>query len=212
MGTMRWRARDPFSCYSHLLGAILSVVALVTLLVWYAETPRHVVGFAVYGASLVVLYSASTIYHWLDLSPRGEEILWRFDHVAIFGLIAGTYTPVCLVNLCGAWGWSVLGVVWGIALGGAALKLCYRRLPPWLSTAMYLAMGWIAVVAFAPLVRGVPLARLMWLIGGGLAYTAGSVIYVLEQTPLSHEIFHVFVLAGSALHFVFMARYVAPAT
>ena len=209
---MRWRARDPFSCYSHLLGAVLSVAGLVTLLVWYAESARHAVGFAIYGASLVVLYSASTVYHWFQLSPRGEEILQRFDHVAIFGLIAGTYTPVCLVNLCGAWGWSVLGVVWGVALGGAALKLFYRRLPSWLSTAIYLGMGWIAVVAFAPLVRRVPAAGLMWLIGGGLAYTAGSVIYALERTPLSHEIFHVFVLAGSALHFVFMARYVAPAT
>ena len=209
---MRWRARDPFSCYSHLLGAVLSVAALVTLLVWHAESARHVVGFAIYGASLVVLYSASTIYHWFQLSPRGEEILQRFDHVAIFGLIAGTYTPVCLVNLCGVWGWSVLGVVWGVALGGTALKLFYRRLPPWLSTAIYLGMGWIAVVAFAPLVRQVPAAGLMWLIGGGLAYTAGAVIYALERTRLSHEIFHVFVLAGSAFHFVFMARYVAAAT
>jgi hemolysin III len=209
---MRWRARDPFSCYSHLLGAVLSVAALVALLVWYAKSPRHAVGFAIYGASLVVLYSASAIYHWLQLPPRGEEILRRFDHVAIFGLIAGTYTPVCLVNLCGAWGWSVLGVVWGVALVGTLLQLFYRHMPPRVSTAIYLGMGWVAVVAFAPLARRMPVAGLMWLIGGGLAYTVGSVIYMLERTRLSHEIFHVFVLAGSTLHFVFMARYVAQAT
>jgi hemolysin III len=211
---MRWRVKEPFNSYSHLLGVLLSVVGLLTLIVESRGHPWRVVGFAIYGVSLILLYSASTMYHGLHVSPRCEDFLRRLDHVAIFILIAGSYTPVCLVTLRGGWGWSLFGVVWGIAVGGAVLKLFFRHLPSWATVALYLGMGWLAIIAIGPLVRSFPAPALFWLVAGGMAYTGGAVIYALERPdPFPavfghHEIFHIFVLAGSALHFVFMARYV----
>jgi hemolysin III len=209
-----WRAIEPFSCYSHLLGVLLAIAALVALLVLSDGAPR-IVGFSIYGASLILLYLASTLYHWLRLSPKQRDWLNRFDHVAIFLLIAGTYTPICLVTLRGGWGWSLFGLVWGAALCGAVIKLFGKELPRWMSTAMYVAMGWIAVIAAVPLVRVIPVPGLLWLLVGGLLYTAGGVIYASRRPdPFPnvfgfHEIFHLFVLGGSAAHFVFMVRYVA---
>ena len=211
---MRWRAKDPFSSYSHMLGVALSIVGLVALVIQADGNVRRVVGFSIYGASLILLYSASTIYHWLAVSPRREDLLRRFDHVAIFVLIAGTYTPVCLVTLRGTWGRSLFVIVWSLALAGAALKLFFPHLPRWLMAGLYILMGWIAVVAIIPLTRSLPPAALLWLLGGGLAYTAGAVIYAVERPdPFPdvfghHDVFHVLVLAGSAFHFVFMVRYV----
>jgi hemolysin III len=213
---MTWRAKEPFSTYSHLLGLLLSIAALIALVVLSEGNPWRTVGFSIYGASLIVLYSASTIYHWLPLSPRGEDLLRRFDHIAIFLLIAGSYTPVCLVTLRGHWGWSIFVAVWTLALAGTALKLFYEHLPNALSTALYLGMGWMAVVAIAPLTENLPPAAMIWLFAGGLAYTVGALIYAMERPdPFPnvfghHEVFHIFVLAGSGLHFVFMARYVLP--
>lgn len=213
---MTWHAKEPFSTYSHFFGVLLSIAALVTLVAQSAGNVWRTVGFSIYGSSLILLYSASTLYHWLPLSPRGEDLLRRFDHVAIFFLIAGSYTPVCLVTLRGWWGWSILGTVWALALAGTALKLFYEHLPAPLSAALYVGMGWLAVVAIAPLVQNLPAAAILWLLAGGLAYTAGALIYAIERPdpfPMvfgHHEVFHVFVLAGSALHFVFMSRYVLP--
>ncbi len=212
---MRWRAKEPFNSYSHMLGVLLSMAGLVALVVESRGHPWQIVGFSIYGASLILLYSASTIYHWLHVSPRGNDVLRRLDHVAIFILIAGSYTPVCLVTLRGRWGWSLFGVVWSVALVGTVLKLFFRHLPAWATVALYVGMGWLAVIAIGPLVRSFPTTALMWLVAGGLAYTAGALIYALERPdPFPevfghHEIFHIFVLAGSLLHFVFMARYVA---
>lgn len=215
---MRWGPKEPISCYSHLLGALLSIVGLVALIVQSAGSPWHVVGFSVYGASLILVYSASTIYHWLALSPRGDDLLKRFDHAAIFVLIAGTYTPVCLVILRGGWGWSLFGVVWGLALAGVALKLFVAHLPRWSTATLYVGMGWVAVVAVVPLVRNLHLGGLMWLLAGGILYTLGAVIYAVRRPdPFPHvfgfhEVFHLFVLAGSMIHFAFMMRYIAPVT
>src|SRR2546425_2570578 len=174
---MHWHAKDPASCYSHFLGVVLSITGLVTLLVESRGDPWRVVGFSIYGASLILLYSASTIYHWQALPPRGEDILKRLDHVAIFVLIAGTYTPVCLVTLRGGWGWSVLGLVWGLALLGLLLKLFFQHLPRWSSTALYVGMGWMAVVAVVPLVRSLPVSGMIWLGTGGGVFTPGAGIY-----------------------------------
>src|SRR2546426_4680354 len=213
---MHWRAKDPASCYSHFLGVVLSITGLVTLLVESRGDPGGVVGFSIYGASLILLYSASTIYHWQALPPRGEDILKRLDHVAIFVLIAGTYTPVCLVTLRGGWGWSVLGVVWGLALLGLVLKLFFQHLPRWPSTTLYVGMGWMAVVAIVPLVQNLPVSALMWLVTGGGLYTLRALGYAVKRAdPLPqglgfHEVFHLFMLAGSITHFVFMMRYVLP--
>jgi hemolysin III len=212
----RWRAIEPFSCYSHLVGVLLAISGLVVLLGLSRDDPWRLVAFSIYGASLILLYLASTVYHWLLLPIAQRKWLNRIDHVAIFLLIAGTYTPVCLVTLRGGWGWTVFGVVWGVALAGMILKLFFRSLPRWISASLYLGMGWTAVVAVAPLVRAFPPPALLWLLAGGLLYTAGAVIYATRRpNPLPrvfgfHEIFHLFVLGGSISHFVFMLRWVAP--
>src|SRR3989442_734123 len=178
---MHWQAKDPASCYSHLLGVALSITGLVTLLMESQGDPWRVVGFSIYGASLILLYSASTIYHWQPLPPRGEDILKRLDHVAIFVLIAGTYTPVCLVTLRGGWGWSVFGVVWGLALLGLVLKLFFKHLPRWPSTALYVGMGWMAVVAIVPLVQTLPVSGMMWLVTGGVLSTLAAGVSPRER-------------------------------
>lgn len=211
---MRWQAKEPFNSYSHMLGVLLSIAGLVALVIQSNGQSLRVVGFSIYGASLILLYSASTIYHWLELSPRGNDILRRFDHIAIFLLIAGSYTPVCLVTLRGGWGWSLFALVWSLAFAGVVLKLFFQHLPSWLTAMIYLGMGWLAVIAIGPLAHALPARGLAWLFAGGLAYTVGAVIYAIErpdpfpQVFGHHEIFHIFVLAGSALHFVFISQYV----
>jgi hemolysin III len=195
---------------------LLGVAAMVGLVGMSAGEPWRVVAFSLYGASLILLYSTSSIYHWLEVSPPREEWLRRIDHVAIYLLIAGTYTPICLVTLRGAWGWSLFGIVWGMAISGTVMKLFFRELPRSVYTALYVGMGWLAVVAVVPLVRAFPVAGLAWMLAGGLAYTAGAVVYAVRRPdPFPrvfgfHEIFHVMVLAGSVAHFVFLLRYVAP--
>jgi hemolysin III len=211
---MRWQAKEPFNSYSHMLGVLLSIAGLVALVIQSRGQSLRVVGFSIYGASLILLYSASTIYHWLELSPRGNDFLRRFDHTAIFLLIAGSYTPVCLVTLRGGWGWSLFALVWSLAFAGAVLKLFFQHLPSWLTATIYVGMGWLAITAIGPLAHALPARGLVWLFAGGLAYSIGAVIYALErpdpfpQVFGHHEIFHIFVLAGSALHFVFISQYV----
>jgi hemolysin III len=206
----RWRAVDPFSSYSHLAGVVLAIAALVALVATSGDDPRRLVGFS-------TLYAASTVYHWAFAPFVWRVRLNRLDHVAVFLLIAGTYTPICLVTLQGPWGWTMLGVVWSAALAGTIVKLGFASLPRWISTGLYLAMGWVAVFAIVPIARVVPVPGVLWLVAGGLLYTAGAIVYAIRRPdPYPrvfgfHEIFHLFVLAGSASHFVFMLRYVAPA-
>lgn len=177
---------DHFSSYSHLLGVLLSIIGLAALVVLSWSDPWRVVGFSIYGASLILLYSASTAYHWLSPPSRRKDLLRRLDHAAIVVLIAGTYTPLCLITLRGAWGWSVGGVVWGLAVAGVALHLSFPRLSRWLGTSFYLGMGWIAVVAVVPLVRRLPIDGLMWLLAGGVAYTLGGIVYATRRAePMS---------------------------
>ncbi|HHD64347.1 MAG TPA: hemolysin III family protein, partial [Desulfobulbaceae bacterium] len=148
------KLKDPFSGLSHLFGTFLAIAGLSVLVTLAAQrgTPWQVVSFAVYGASLVLLYTASSLYHLLPLSERGEEIFRTLDHTMIYMLIAGTYTPLCLVPLRGGWGWSIFGVVWGLAFAGIFLSLFWLAAPRWLSTAIYLLMGWVCIVAIYPIV------------------------------------------------------------
>src|SRR5688500_6752822 len=145
------RLKDPFSGVSHLCGALLGIAALVALLVLARGKPWHLSAFAIYGASLIVLYTASALYHLLPVPPQCTRRLQIFDHVGIYLMIAGTYTPVCLIPLRGGWGWSLFGVVWGIAVAGIAIRLGWRTAPRWLGLSLYLVMGWLALVAIAPL-------------------------------------------------------------
>jgi len=210
------KIKEPVSSLSHLFGAILSVLGLVILLYNAAKfgTVWHIVSFSIYGASLILLFSASAIYHMLDISERASNILRKIDHMMIFILIAGTYTPIAIVALRGGWGWSIFGVTWGIAITGIVLKGLWINMPRWLSTAIYLLMGWIVVIAFYPLVQSVPLGGVLWLVAGGLAYSIGAIIYGTKWPNITtkhfgfHEIFHIFVLAGGFFHFILMYKYI----
>ena len=211
----RWRAVEPFSCYSHLAGVGLAIAALVVLVVAADDDPWRIVAFSIYGASLVLLYLASTVYHWALVPLPQRKWLNRVDHVAIFLLIAGTYTPVCLVSMRGGWGWTMFGIVWGAAVAGTITKLGFPSLPRAVTASIYVAMGWVAVIAMVPIMRVFPVHALLWLLLRGLLYTTGAVIYATRRpNPFPrvfgfHEIFHLFVLGGSTAHFVFMLRYVA---
>ncbi len=206
--------REPFNTWSHLVGLVLAAVG-TGLLLRSATRPAERTAFAVYGASLVLLYAASTVYHWLPLPRERLRPFRTLDHIAIYFLIAGTYTPVLLVTLHGALGWALLTTVWGIALAGVPFKLFYLDAPVWLSTATYLAMGWVAILALAPLARAVAPGGLAWIAAGGLAYTVGAVVFTRQRpNPFPgrfghHEIWHLFVLLGSGCHFAFMALHVA---
>lgn len=195
----------------HGIGVVLAVAALGVLWAFASlrGTAWHVVGCSVFGATLILLYTASTLYHSVP-SPRAKSVLRVIDHCAIFLLIAGTYTPFTLVNLRGPWGWSLLGVIWGLALAGILLRATVSHARKRSFLALYLAMGWAVVVAIEPLIESVAPGGIALLVAGGLAYTAGVVFYRWRSLPYHHAIWHAFVLAGSVLHFFAVLLYVIP--
>lgn len=214
--------REPVNAISHMAGALASVIGLTLLVVFAAihADAWHVVSFAVFGTTMILMYTSSFLYHGLKLSEKAILIFRRIDHIMIFALIAGSYTPICLVPLRGAWGWSIFGAVWGIAIIGTCLKIFFMNIPRWISTLIYLSMGWLCVVAIYPLIKTVSPACLFWLAAGGFFYSAGAIVYALKKPNLFpgifgfHEIWHVFVLLGSACHFWLVFRhlmYISPA-
>jgi hemolysin III len=212
------RLREPVNGLTHLAAGLLAFVGLVVLLATAASAGRidQLVAFGIFGVSLISLYAASALYHLLPLSPAGVARLRRLDHMTIFVLIAGTYTPFCLLALEGGWRWGLLGLIWGLALGGVLLKLLWMEAPRWLSVVLYLGMGWVAVIAAPALFRAVPAEGMAWVLAGGLTYSAGALVYGLKRpNPLPgvfgfHEVWHLFVVAGSACHFWAVLRYIAP--
>jgi hemolysin III len=207
------RIREPFNGASHLLGLLLATAGTVALL-RMARGPLELAAFSIYGATLMVLYGASALYHMLPLSERPLRALRILDHISIYFLIAGTYTPVGLITLHGPLGWSLLAAVWLIALAGIPFKLFFLDAPVWLSTATYLGMGYLSLVAVVPLIKAVSLSGLAWLAAGGIAYSVGAVIHSSRRPdPFPgrfghHEIWHVLVLIGSGCHFAFMVYHV----
>lgn len=213
---MSIKLREPVSGITHLIGAVLSAVGLV-LMVYYASvigTIWHIVSFSIFGGSLILLYTASTLYHLLCISDKGVRVLRKIDHMMIYVLIAGTYTPICLVPLRGSWGYSLLVTIWGIAITGIIMKLLWFDAPRWLYTLFYLVMGWLVVVAFWPMLKTIPAAGIAWMVAGGILYSIGAVIYGTKWPRINsklfgfHEIFHLFVMYGSLCHFWMMFRYV----
>jgi hemolysin III len=204
-------AEEIASCATHGLGAILSVAAIAVLVTLSSlrGDARHVVTVAVFGASMLMVYVASSLYHGCRTHATKHR-LKVLDHVAIYCLIAGTYTPFLVVKIGGAWGWSLLAVLWGLALLGTLFKLRFVDRFDGASTAVYVGMGWIALVAAKPFVERLPGGAIAWLLAGGIAYTAGVVFYRWENLPYNHAIWHLFVLAGSACHFVAVLLYVVP--
>jgi hemolysin III len=208
------RIREPFNGGSHLLGFLLAGAG-TGLLIRLAEGPEQLVAFGVYGTTLIFLYGSSALYHSLVLPERRLRALRTLDHIAIYFLIAGTYTPVALITLHGTLGWTLLATVWAIALAGIPFKLLFLDAPVWLSTATYLGMGYLALVAAVPIAQAVSTTGLFWLVAGGVAYTVGAVIFARERPdPFPgrfghHEIWHLLVLAGSGCHYAFMIYHVA---
>ena len=196
---------------SHAIGFILSIVALV-LLVMHASLDGdvwHIVSFSIFGSSLIILYAASTFYHSTKKAALRNR-LKIFDHASIYVLIAGTYTPFTLVTLKGPIGWVIFGTSWGLALTGIILKLFFTGRYNLASTIMYVLMGWIIVFALKPLINNLPVEGLRWLVAGGIAYTAGAILYSIKKIKFNHAIFHVLVLTGSFCHFMSVFFYVLP--
>jgi len=201
---------ERFNSISHLIGAVMAVSGATVLIVVASRLgdPWKIVGFSLYGVSLVSLYTSSTLYH--SLHHRAKAVFRRLDHLAIYLLIAGTYTPFALVTLRGGWGWSLLGVIWGLAAIGMALEFLPRRGTRVLPVAIYMVMGWLALIASGPLWRSLPWEGFYLLLVGGALYTFGIVFYVRGATRRwAHGIWHLFVLAGSISHFLVIYFYVA---
>ena len=200
---------EKLNAFTHLGGAVLALLGAVVLVVLAAleGDPWKVVSVSVYGLTLVLLYTFSTLYH--GLRGRAKNVLQRLDHQSIYLLIAGSYTPFCLVTLRGPWGWSLLGVVWGLAVLGGLQEFWARSEARILSVVIYVVMGWAAVVALVPLYRALGSAGFAWVVAGGLCYTVGIVFYALDsRLAHAHGVWHLFVLAGSATHYVAVLRYV----
>ena len=207
----------PWSAITHGVGAVLGVLATAVLVIGAARSGDvwKIVSFAIYGLSMTALYTASTLYHCVNTSVKGRVALRKLDHASIYFLIAGSYTPVCLIALRGPWGWSLFGVIWALALAGTAMALVWINCPRWLTSGIYLAMGWLAVVAIYPIWQSMGAAGLFWLLLGGLLYTVGGVLYALKWPGRDnprfgcHEIFHVFIVLGSVGHFMLIYRVLA---
>lgn len=216
---MQITIREPGSALTHFIGMMLAVFAAVPLLVkaGVSSGGRNFAAMAIFMGSMILLYGASTAYHSVNLSGKGLRLFRKLDHMMIFVLIAGSYTPVCLIVLGGEIGYTLLAIVWGIALLGMIIKACWITCPKWFSSVIYIAMGWVCVLVFSRLFHTLPLTGFLWLLAGGLIYTAGGVIYALKLPIFnakhksfgSHEVFHLFVMGGSICHFIFMYLYVA---
>jgi hemolysin III len=187
---------------THGVGLMLSIAGFIVLVALAAMrgSAWRIVSCAVYGSTLICLYTASTLYHSIR-SRRLKRVLRVCDHSAIYLLIAGTYTPFLLVNMRGSWGWSLFAVIWGLAMAGILFKVWFVEHLSVLSTAVYLLMGWLALLAIKPMLLAVPLSGLLWLLAGGVLYTMGVVFYAWKIVPYNHAIWHGFVLAGSTCHY-----------
>lgn len=197
---------------THGIGAGLSVAGLtllVVLAVLYGNVTQ-VVSFSIYGGSLIVLYLASTLYHSIQ-QPKAKRVLKVIDHAAIFLLIAGTYTPFLLLGVQGAWGWTFLIIIWGLAILGVSFKVLFLHRLQKASVLMYILMGWLSVLILKQLLDNIPVGGLIWLAAGGAAYTIGVIFYAMKKVPYMHGVWHLFVLAGSLCHYFAVLLYLAPA-
>lgn len=208
------KLKDPGSALTHFIGMLMAMFAAMPLLIKAAQGADviHIVSLVVFVISIILLYTASTLYHSLRLSDKGCKIFKKLDHMMIFVLIAGTYTPVCLLALPQSTGVPMLIVVWSVAIVGMVINILWINCPKWFSSVIYIAMGWICVVAFSQLINNLSPLAFGWLLSGGIIYTLGGIIYALKLPIFnskhknfgSHEIFHLFVMAGSACHFILM--------
>ena len=211
---MQITVREPGSALTHFIGMILAMFASMPVLIEVGRTgdQKAIIAITMFVLSMILLYGASTLYHSLNLTGKKLMLFKKLDHVMIFVLIAGTYTPVCVISLGGTVGYVLLAVVWGIALAGMLFKMLWVTCPKWVSSVLYISLGWACLSVFGKLFAVLPLAAFVWLLVGGIIYTVGGVIYALKLSIFnakhkyfgSHEIFHLFVMAGSFCHLVCM--------
>ena len=211
------RIKDPGSAITHFIAMILAIAAMVPLLLKASQAQGHFLYLLIFILSMIGLYAASTIYHTLDISPKINQMLRKLDHMMIFILIAGTYTPVCMIVLGDRTGWLLLAGVCASSIVGIVINACWITCPKWFSSLIYIAMGWVCILAITKIIQALPKAGFMWLLAGGVIYTLGGVIYALKLPIFnskhknfgSHEIFHLFVMGGSLCHYVVMYAFVA---
>ena len=216
---MQITIREPGSAITHFIAMMMAVFAAVPLLIkaGIQSGQENLLAMAIFMGSMILLYGASATYHSVDLTGRSLRIFRKLDHMMIFVLIAGSYTPVCLIVLGGKLGYTLLALVWGIAAVGMLIKAFWITCPKWFSSIIYIAMGWVCVLVFGPLLNTLSTPAFLWLLAGGIIYTVGGVIYALKLPIFnskhksfgSHEVFHLFVMGGSICHFIFMYLYVA---
>lgn len=215
---MKLKIKDPGSAITHFIACVMAIIAAAPLLLKAAREPDiiHLIAMSIFIMSMILLYAASTIYHTVDSTDKVNRRLRKMDHMMIFVLIAGSYTPVCLIVLKGKTGTLLCAAVWAVAVLGIIIKACWITCPKWFSSVLYIAMGWLCVFAFIPIVRSLAPAGFGWLLAGGIIYTIGGIIYALKLPIFnsnhknfgSHEIFHLFVMGGSVCHFIVMYFFV----
>lgn len=210
------RMKEPANALTHFVPFVAAIVGLVFVIIKAAGDGAKLVTFTVYASSVILLFGASSLYHWLRVSPRTELLLRKLDHMAIYLLIAGSYTPILYYGLSGAWRVVMLTVIWVLSLSGIVLKIWFVNAPRKLSAALYVILGWMAVIPFFQLIHSLPLAAILLMILGGVSYTVGAVIYGVKWLNFLpgrfgfHEVFHLFVALGSLLHFIMMVAYILP--
>jgi len=219
MTVKKVKAKDPGSAITHFIGTLMAVFATTPLLIKAAKQPGaiHIISLSIFILSMILLYVASTVYHTLNISSKINLRLKKFDHMMIYVLIAGTYTPICLIALGGATGIGLLVLIWSLAALGVLVTGFWVTCPKWFSSIVYIAMGWTCVLAFTQLINSLPSGAFYWLLAGGIIYTVGGIIYALKLPIFnshhkyfgSHEIFHLFVMGGSLCHFILMYYFIA---
>ncbi len=210
----RW-FRDPVSGLIHLVSTALALIGLVFLVIAGRGNALRELSLVVYGLSLITLFTASTVYHLVRMPDASTSRLRKFDHSAIYVLIAGTYTPICLNYFTGFLRWGFLALIWGFALVGVVVKLFVIKAPRWVTAGIYLVMGWMALLVIKPMLEVIPTGGLLWMLTGGLLYTIGAVIYITKKLDLApgvfgfHEVWHVFVTLAALCHFIMIYKYIA---
>lgn len=215
---MTLKMKEPVNTWTHFILFMAAIVGLVFLVLLSKNNTSKLITMTIYGVSMIMLYGASSLYHWVKTTPQKELILKKVDHIAIYFLIAGSYTPVFYYGLEGAWRWAMLATVWILAIIGMALKIWFIHAPRYVSSAFYVSLGWIALVPFLQLIKNLPMGAIILMAVGGVVYTMGAVIYatkIFDFFPKRfgfHEVFHLFIGAGSIVHYLMVLIYIVPMT
>ena len=210
------KIREPVNGLTHFFAAIVALAGLIVLLVLGWQSLSKIISFSIYGISLILLFTASATYHMVKAEPNIIRFLRKLDHAAIFLLIAGTYTPFCVVMFTGFWRWGLLAIIWSLAIIGIVVKMFIMNAPRWLSTGVYIMMGWLCIAAIGEIFRVLPTGALVWLITGGVIYTLGAIVYITKTMNFLpgkfgfHEVWHILVILGALAHFIAIAFYIAP--